>query len=37
MIENSDEFDKIKKEFSVTPRCRPFEDGGDKVIVSKAY
>lgn len=37
LIQNSDEFEAIKKEFSVTPRCLPFEDKGQKVIVSKAY
>ncbi len=37
LIQNSDEFDAIKKEFAVTPRCLPFVDKGQKVIVSKAY
>ena len=37
LIQNSDEFEAIKKEFSVTPRCLPFADGGQKVIVAKAY
>jgi prolyl-tRNA synthetase len=37
LIQNSPEFDAIKKEFSVTPRCLPFEDKGQKVIVAKAY
>jgi len=31
------EFEAIAKEFSLTPRCLPFTDGGRKVIVSKAY
>ena len=30
-------FDPIKKEFSVTPRCLPFENDGQKVVVGKAY
>jgi len=37
LIQNSAEFDAIKKEFSVTPRCLPFENNGQKVIVAKAY
>jgi prolyl-tRNA synthetase len=37
LIQNSDEFESIKKDFSVTPRCLPFEDNGQKVIVAKAY
>ena len=37
LIQNSAEFDAIKKEFSVTPRCLPFSDNGQKVIVAKAY
>jgi prolyl-tRNA synthetase len=37
LIQNSDEFEAIKKDFSVTPRCLPFEDKGQKVIVAKAY
>ncbi len=37
LIQNAPEFDAIKKDFSVTPRCLPFEDGGKKVIVAKAY
>ncbi len=37
LIQNSAEFEAIKKEFSVTPRCLPFEDNGQKVIVAKAY
>jgi prolyl-tRNA synthetase len=37
LIQNSDEFEAIKKEFSVTPRCLPFADKGQKVIVAKAY
>ncbi len=37
LIQNSDEFEEIKKEFAVTPRCLPFTDKGQKVIVAKAY
>jgi prolyl-tRNA synthetase len=37
LIQDSDEFEAIKKEFSVTPRCLPFADKGQKVIVAKAY
>jgi prolyl-tRNA synthetase len=37
LTQNSGEFDAIKKEFSVTSRCLPFEDKGQKVIVAKAY
>ncbi|MBI3440424.1 MAG: proline--tRNA ligase [Proteobacteria bacterium] len=37
LIQGSDEFEAIKKEFSVTPRCLPFSDKGQKVIVAKAY
>ena len=36
-IKDSAEFEAIKKEFSITPRCLPFEDDGQKVIVAKAY
>jgi prolyl-tRNA synthetase len=37
LIQDSAEFEAIKKEFSVTPRCLPFTDNGQKVIVAKAY
>ncbi|MDE2335710.1 MAG: hypothetical protein KGL10_00190, partial [Alphaproteobacteria bacterium] len=37
LIQDSEEFEAIKKDFSVTPRCLPFADGGQKVIVAKAY
>jgi prolyl-tRNA synthetase len=37
LVKGSEEFDAIKKEFSVSPRCLPFEDEGRKVIVGKAY
>ncbi len=30
-------FAAIQKEFSITPRCLPFEDEGRKVIVGKSY
>lgn len=33
----SDDFEPIKKEFSLTPRCLPFEDEGRAVIVGKSY
>ena len=36
LVKNSAEFDKIAAEFSLTPRCLPFDDPG-KVIVAKAY
>ncbi len=34
---NSDEFSKLMQEFAISPRCMPFEDDGQKVIVGKAY
>ncbi len=37
LIQDSEEFEAIKKDFSVTPRCLPFDDEGQKVIVAKAY
>lgn len=37
LIRESEEFAKIKQEFAVTTRCLPFADGGQKVVVSKAY
>jgi prolyl-tRNA synthetase len=37
LIKDSEEFEAIKKEFSVTTRCLPFADKGKKVIVAKAY
>lgn len=37
LVQNSDAFEAIKKEFSVTTRCLPFADKGQKVIVAKAY
>jgi prolyl-tRNA synthetase len=30
-------FEHIKKNYAVTPRCIPFADGGDKVIIGKSY
>ncbi len=30
-------FEALKKEYSLTPRCMPFEDNGDKVYVGKSY
>ncbi len=32
-----DAFEKLQKDFAVTPRCLPFADEGKKVIVGKAY
>ena len=37
LVQGSSEFAAIKGEFAVTTRCLPFEDGGKKVIVAKAY
>ncbi len=37
LIKESAEFEALQKEFSITPRCLPFEDEGQKVIVAKAY
>lgn len=37
LVKGAEEFEVIKKEFSVSTRCLPFADGGKKVIVSKAY
>jgi prolyl-tRNA synthetase len=37
LIKSSEEFAAIKQEFAVTTRCLPFDDGGEKVIVAKAY
>jgi prolyl-tRNA synthetase len=34
---NTDEFNAICEEFSLTPRCMPIEDGGKTVLVGKAY
>ena len=28
---------KVMGEFSLTPRCMPFEDGGKKILIAKAY
>lgn len=30
-------FEEIKKAYAVTPRCIPFENKGDKVVVGKSY
>lgn len=32
-----DDFQKLMDDFSVTPRCIPFENDGEKVLVGKAY
>lgn len=37
LIKDSDEYEAIAKEFSISPRCLPFADGGKKVIVAKSY
>jgi hypothetical protein len=37
LVKDSDEFEKIRKDFSVQTRCLPFADGGGKVIVAKSY
>ena len=37
LIQNSEEFEAIKKDFAVTTRCLPFADEGKKVVVAKAY
>ncbi len=37
LIKDSDEYEAIAKEFSLSPRCLPFTDGGKKVVVAKAY
>ena len=37
LIKGSDEFEAVRKEFSLSPRCLPFEDEGRKVIVGKSY
>ena len=31
------ELKKVMGEFSLTPRCMPFEDGGKKILIAKAY
>ncbi|MEE3323113.1 MAG: hypothetical protein VX196_04180, partial [Pseudomonadota bacterium] len=33
----TDEFNAVCDEFSLTPRCMPLADGGQKVLVGKAY
>ena len=37
LIKGSDDFEVLQKEFSITTRCLPFEDEGQKAIVAKAY
>jgi prolyl-tRNA synthetase len=37
LVQNSAEFEALRKEFSITPRCLPFADGGKKLIVAKSY
>lgn len=36
-ILDNPELEAIKSEFSLTPRCLPFEDEGRKVIIGKSY
>ncbi len=36
LLEDS-QFEQIKKDFALTPRCIPFADEGQKVIVGKSY
>ncbi|MFP4098200.1 MAG: proline--tRNA ligase [Alphaproteobacteria bacterium] len=36
-VMNSDGYADIMKEYSLTTRCIPFADGGDMVIIGKAY
>lgn len=37
LMQDEAAFEAIRKEFSVTPRCLPFADGGRKVIVGRSY
>jgi len=37
LIKGSAAFEALQKEFAITPRCLPFEDEGQKVVVAKAY
>lgn len=37
LIQSSDVFKAMQKEFALTTRCLPFADGSHKVIISKAY
>lgn len=37
LVKGFADFDAIKKEFSVSTRCLPFEDEGGKVVVARAY
>ncbi len=37
LVRGSQEFEDMKKEFSISTRCLPFEDEGKKVIIAKAY
>jgi prolyl-tRNA synthetase len=34
---NDPQWEVLQDEFKLTPRCMPFEDGGKKVFVAKAY
>lgn len=37
VIKDNADFEAMKKEFSVTTRCLPFADKGEKVLVARAY
>lgn len=37
LIKESAEYAEIQKEFSLTARCLPFENNGQKVIIARAY
>jgi prolyl-tRNA synthetase len=36
-ILGQEEFERLRKEFSITPRCLPFENDGKMVIIGKSY
>jgi prolyl-tRNA synthetase len=37
LVQGSAEYDEIQKEFSLTARCLPLADKGQKVIIARAY
>ena len=37
LVKDSADFDVMRKEFSISPRCLPFADGGKKLVVAKSY
>jgi prolyl-tRNA synthetase len=37
LVKENAEFEMLRKEFSISPRCLPFADGGKKLIVAKSY